>query len=98
MCSISVEPIPSMISTPKRSSQRSNVCGGSASAADTQKRTESLAPSAPSSRTTRAQDESGPPRPRPPPAPPPPPTHAGGGAQKKNPGGAVLAERGEDRL
>jgi len=48
----SVEPMPSMMSSPKRSRQRSNVCGGSASAADTQRRTESRAPSADGSRTS----------------------------------------------
>ena len=47
MCSISVEPMPSTISRPKRSCQRSKVCGGSGSAAETHRRTESSASSAP---------------------------------------------------
>jgi hypothetical protein len=54
MCSSSVEPMPSMMSSPKRSRQRSNVMGGSGSAADTHSRTPSIAPSAPGSRTRSA--------------------------------------------
>ena len=38
MCSISVEPRPSMISTPKRSSHARPTCSGSASPADTHRR------------------------------------------------------------
>ena len=53
MCSISVEPMPSTMSTPKRSRQRAIVVGGSGSAAETQKRTESSAPSPSASRTSR---------------------------------------------
>ena len=44
MCSISVEPIPSTMSTLNRSRQRRSVCGASASEADTQKRTDSNEP------------------------------------------------------
>jgi hypothetical protein len=51
MWSISVDPIPSTISRPKRSCQRSKVAGGRASAADTHSRTESSAPSASGWRT-----------------------------------------------
>ena len=50
MCSISVEPIPSMISRRNRSSQRRMISGGNGSAADTHSRTESSAPSAEASR------------------------------------------------
>ena len=52
MCSISVEPMPSTMSMPKRSRHRPIVVGGSGSAADTQKRTESRAPSASGSRAS----------------------------------------------
>src|SRR4051794_11197646 len=46
MCSISVEPMPSTISRPKRSAKRSKIVGDSASAADTHMRTEANASSA----------------------------------------------------
>jgi hypothetical protein len=52
MCSISVEPIPSTMSMPKRSRHRWSVVAGSGSAADTQKRTDSMAPSASGSRAS----------------------------------------------
>ena len=52
MWSISVEPMPSTISRPKRSRKRSKIVGDSASAADTHIRTELNASSAPGARTS----------------------------------------------
>ena len=50
MCSISVEPMPSTMSRPKRSRQPVSVTGGRASAAETHSRTDARLPSAAGSR------------------------------------------------